>query len=214
MPMFRTSRHIERQIDEFLDAVNEGALVFRDAIDAYLAGRVHDFQAKREVLENLETRADHLSHEVESLLYGQSLIPEHRGDVLGLLEHTDDIIDRAKTCLQRFDVEHPDIPEKWRDHYHRLAHTAYAAVEAVIMAARRFFRDPATVGDYLFKVHHYEGECDHIGLELRRGVFADPELDLARRQHLRYFAEAVDRVADMTEAVADRLAIYSIKRRL
>ena len=54
MPMFRTSRHIERQIDEFLDAVNEGALVFRDAVDAYLAGRQQDFQSKREVLEALE----------------------------------------------------------------------------------------------------------------------------------------------------------------
>ncbi len=214
MSLFRTSRIIERQIDEFLDAVNQGALLFRDAVDAYLAGRLDEFNDKRERLEELEGRADHLSREVESSLYTQSLIPEHRGDVLGLLEHTDDIIDRAKTCLQRFDVERPDIPPAWQDHYHRLAHTAYAAAEAVVMAARRFFRDPAGVTDYLFKVHHYEGECDKIGLELRRGIFADPELDLAHRQHLRYFAEAVDRVADMAEAVADRLAIYSIKRRL
>jgi predicted phosphate transport protein (TIGR00153 family) len=166
------------------------------------------------VLESLETRADHLSHEVESLLYTQSLIPEQRGDVLALLEHTDDIIDRAKTCLQRFDVEHPDVPPRWQDHYRRLALAASGAVEAVVLAAHRFFRDPAAVHDHLVKVHHYEGECDQIGLALRRGIFDDGELDLAHRQHLRYFAEAVDRVADMCEDVADRLAIYSIKRRL
>ncbi|MBD3222166.1 DUF47 family protein [bacterium] len=214
MPLFRTSRVIESQIDEFLDVVEEGALVFREAIDAYLADRRDEFAARRRRVEELETRADHLSHAVESSLYTHSLIPEHRGDVLALLEHTDDIIDRAKTGLQRFDVEQPTIPEQWHDHYRRLADASYRATEAVVMASRRFFRDPAAVSDYLVKVHHYEGEADAIGLELRRGVFGDPSLDLAHRQHLRYFAEAVDRVADMAEAVADRLAIYAIKRRL
>ncbi len=214
MPLFRTSRVIERQIDEFLDIVDEGALVFREAIDAYLADRPDEFATKRRRVEELETRADHLSHAVEASLYTHSLIPEHRGDVLALLEHTDDIIDRAKTGLQRFDVEQPTIPERWHDHYRRLADASYRAAETVVMASRRFFRDPAAVSDFLVKVHHHEGEADAIGLELRRGVFSDPSLDLAHRQHLRYFAEAIDRVADMAEAVADRLAIYAIKRRL
>lgn len=214
MPMFRNTRSIEHKIDEFFDAVNEGALVFRDAIDSYLGGHVQDFGQKLALLDKLESRADRLSREVEAALYSQSLIPEHRGDVLGLLEHSDDIIDRAQTCLQRFDVEQPQIPKRWHDHYQRLAESSYRCAEAAIMAARRFFREPAAVSDYLFKVHHYEGESDQVGLELRRGVFSDPELDLARRQHLRYFAEAVDRVADVSEAVADRLAIYVIKRRM
>jgi len=214
MPIFRTTRIIESQIEEFLDAINEGALVFRDAVASYLEGRDEDFSAKLAIVEDLETRADRLSRDVEASLYSQSLIPEHRGDVLALLEHSDDIIDRAKTCLQRFDVERPRIPAVWHDAYRRLAETVFRCVEAVIMAARRFFRDPAAASDFLYQVHHYEGEADQLGLDLRRGIFADPGLDLAQRQHLRYFAEGIDRVADMAEGVADRLAIYSIKRRM
>lgn len=214
MPIFRTTRVIESQIEEFLDAINKGALVFRDAVISYLEGRASDFDAKLVILEGLETRADRLSRDVEASLYSQALIPEHRGDVLALLEHSDDIIDRAKTCLQRFDVERPLIPANWHADYRRLAETVFKCVEAVVMAARRFFREPAAVTDFLYQVHHYEGEADRIGLDLRRGIFADPALDLARRQHLRYFAEGIDRVADMAEGVADRLAIYSIKRRM
>ncbi len=214
MPIFRTTRVIESQIEEFLDAINKGALVFKDAVASYLDERFADFSAKLAILEGLETRADRLSREVEASLYSQSLIPEHRGDVLALLEHSDDIIDRAKTCLQRFDVERPTIPPNWQGEYRRLAETVFKCVEAVVMAARRFFRDPAAVSDFLYQVHHYEGEADRIGLNLRRGIFADASLDLARRQHLRYFAEGIDRVADMAEGVADRLAIYSIKRRM
>lgn len=214
MPIFRTTRVIEAQIDEFLDAISQGTLVFRDAVASYLEGRHADFDAKLAILEDLETRADRLSREVEASLYTNSLIPEHRGDVLALLEHSDDIIDRAKTCLQRFDVERPQIPERWHGDYRRLAETAFRCAEAVVMATRRFFREPAAVTDFLYQVHHYEGEADQIGLELRRNIFADPSLDLAQRQHLRYFAEGIDRVADMAEGVADRLAIYAIKRRL
>ena len=214
MPIFRTTRVIESQIEEFLDAINEGALVFRDAISSYLEGRTSDFDQKLAIVEDLETRADRLSREVESSLYSNSLIPEHRGDVLALLEHSDDIIDRAKTCLQRFDVERPTIPAVLHAEYRHLAETVFRCVEAVIMAERRFFRDPAAASDFLYQVHHHEGEADQIGLELRRRIFADKSLDLAHQQHLRYFAEGIDRVADMAEGVADRLAIYSIKRRL
>ncbi|HOX25371.1 MAG TPA: DUF47 family protein [Candidatus Krumholzibacteria bacterium] len=214
MPIFRTTREIERQIDEFLDALSKGALVFRDAVAAYLAGNGTDFAQKLRILEELETRADRLSRDVESSLYSQSLIPEHRGDVLALLEHSDDIIDRAKNCLQRFDVERPVIPQQWHDHYRRLAEAVFRCVEAVVMASRRFFREAESVSDFLYQVHHYEGEADQIGLELRRQIFADPDLELGHRQHLRYFADGIDRVADMAEDVADRLAIYSLKRRL
>ena len=214
MPIFRTTWAIESQIEEFLDAINKGALVFRDAVVSYLEGRTADFCAKLAVLEGLETRADRLSRMVEASLYSQSLIPEHRGDVLALLEHSDDIIDRAKTCLQRFDVERPAVPANWHADYRRLAETVFHCVEAVVMAARRFFREPAAVSDYLYQVHHYESEADRIGLDLRRSIFADQSLDLAGRQHLRYFVESIDRVADMAEGVADRLAIYSIKRRM
>ncbi len=214
MRIFATTRQIERQIEEFLDAVNEGALVFRDAVASYLEGREEDFGQKLEILDELESRADHLSRDVEGSLYRQSLIPEHRGDVLALLEHTDDVIDRAHMCLRAFEVERPRIPERWHDDYQRLAETVFRAVEAVILATRRFFRDPEAVSDFLYQVHHYEGEADQIGRELRRSIFGDPDLDLAQKLHLRYFVEGIDRVADMAEDVADRLTIYAIKRRI
>jgi len=214
MSLFRTTREIERQLDEFLDVISEGAVVFRDAVATYLAPNDGEFAQKLALLEGLKERADRLSRDIESSLYSQSLIPEHRGDVLALLEHSDDIVDRAKNCLQRFDVERPAIPGKWHESYVRLAEAVFRCVEAVVMATRRFFREPAAVTDFLYQAHHYEAEADQLGLDLRRRIFADPTLDLAHRQHLRYFADGIDRVADLAEEVADRLAIYSIKRRL
>ncbi len=213
MPFFGKTIVVEKQIDDFLDTITKGILIFRDGIDDYLGDRERDFAAKLALIDELERNADHLSREVESFLYSHSLIPEHRGDVLGLLEHTDDIIDRAKSCLHRFDVERPQVPHPLGDEFRRLTESAAEAAEAVVLAARRFFRDPAAVSDHLVKVYHFEGQADHIGLELKRRIFAG-DLELAHKVQLRYFAESVDFVADTAEHVAGRLAIYAIKRQM
>ena len=105
MPLFKSSKVIETQIDEFLDTVAEGGLVFQQGVAAYVGGHQTDFDARLRAIDGLESRADKLSREVEAHLYTHSLIPEHRGDVLGLLENTDSILDDAKACLNQFSVE-------------------------------------------------------------------------------------------------------------
>jgi uncharacterized protein Yka (UPF0111/DUF47 family) len=58
----------------------------------------------------------------------------------------------------------------------------------------------------------YEKEADALGTALKREIFASDKLDLAQKLHLREFVEHIDTIADMAEDVADRLAIYAIKR--
>jgi predicted phosphate transport protein (TIGR00153 family) len=213
MTLFRKSKVLEKQIDDFLDTIGEGALVFRDGVRAYLDQDVTSFEQKIANIDSLESAADKISREVEAHLYRHSLIPEHRGDVLGLLENTDNIIDRMKTSLLQFSVEQPDIPEAFKDGYAKLAVASCEAAESLVVAARTFFRDAAAVKDHLFKVHHFEKEADQISDLLKRRIFA-AELELAHKIQLRYFATNVELVSDRAEEVADRLAIYAIKRNI
>lgn len=210
----RSDRTIERQIDEFLDAVQEGVMTFHEAVRSYLGGRAEEFSMRLNALDELESKGDRLSRAIESRLYSHSLIPEHRGDVLDLLEHTDDMIDTAKVSLHQFDVEHPEIPAEYNESFDRLAEACCRAVESAVLALRAFFRDFRQVNDHLVKVHHYEHEADLLSDALKRKVFSDPALDLAHRTHLRYFALNVEKVSDCAKGVADRLAIYAIKRSL
>lgn len=213
MPLFRSSKVLETQIDDFFDTVAEGGLVFREGVNAYVAKDTPAFDAAIIKIDRLESRADKLSREVEAHLYRHSLIPEHRGDVLGLLENTDNIIDRIKTSLHQFSVERPEIPDVYHQGFRKLAEASCEAVEAVIVSARAFFRDSEAVSDNLFKVHHYEKEADLISDALKRSIFAS-DMDLAHKIHLRYFALNVELVSDRAEEVADRLAIYAIKRKI
>jgi len=71
--------------------------------------------------------------------------------------------------------------------------------------------DPHDVPAYNHKVMLYEKEADIISSALKKEIF-DSDVELARKLHLREFVEQIDSIADMAEDVADRLAIYSIKR--
>ncbi len=210
---FKRSRILETQIDAFLDAISQGAIVFKQAIRDYLEGETEKFEERIVAIGKLEAEADELRRTVESQLYSQSLIPEHRGDVLGLLENMDNVVDTAKTTLNQFSVESPDIPPELNREYTELAETAANAAESIVLATRAFFRDINAVTDHLHKVHFYEKEADKIGNRLKRHVFS-LELDLSQKIHLRYFALHIDNLADRAEQVADRLSIYAIKREI
>lgn len=209
--LFRATKQLEAQIDDFLNTVNEGALVFKHGVKNYLEKNQDDFKDRIRNISKLEAKADELRRVIETQLYEQTLIPEHRGDVLGILESTDTVIDTMKETLYQLDVETPDIPDELDRYYLELTDMSTLSSENLVVAIRAFFRDVKTVKDYLHKVFFYEKEADRIGDNLKREVFK-MDIDLAHKVHLRYFALHIQNVSDRSEEVADRLAIYTIKR--
>lgn len=213
IPIFRRTRALEGEIDEFMDNLAQAGMAFKRAVDIFLAdGRSEEFADKQAQVKRLESRSDHLRRSVERQLYAQTLIPESRGDVLGLLENLDSVMNNFEGTLWGFSIENPDIPAEYHDDYKVLTEQVTAAVESLVLASRSFFRSAETVGDHMHKVMFYEKEADKVSTKLKRRIF-DSGLDLASKQHLRHFVELIDNIADRSEDVADRLAIYAIKRR-
>ena len=209
--LFRTTKELEMQIDEFLDSVNQGAILFKLGVSDYLSQDEANFNAHLHHLSELESRADNLRRAIENRLYTQTLIPEHRGDVLGLLESTDNVIDNCKETLSQFDVERPFVPEDFKSDYVTLCEITVQGCDALVSAVRAFFKDVKAVQNSLHKVYFFEKEADRIGNNLKRRVFQS-EIELSFKFHLRYFAQHIQNVTDCCEEVADRLGIYTIKR--
>ena len=210
--LFRRTRSLEREIDEFLDKLSESALVFKQAVHTYLEhGCSPEFDEMLHHVNKLESTADHLRRTIEAQLYSQTLIPESRGDVLGLLENLDHIINLFEGALWAFSIETPDIPETYHQGYRDLANMGVETVESVVLASRAFFRNIEAVSDHNHKVLFYEKEADKISSKLKREIF-NSDMELAHKAHLRNFVEHIDNAADWAEDVADRLSIYVIKR--
>ena len=210
--LFGRTRELESEIDDFLDKLSESSLMFKIAVNLYLKeGCSPDFEKKLQDVNKMESTADHLRRAIETKLYAQTLIPESRGDVLGLIENLDHLLNLFEGALWAFSIEKPDIPEEFHADYETLTEMAVLSVESLVLASRAFFRNIEAVGDHNHKVMFYEKEADKIGTKLKKAIFAS-DLDLSRKSHLRNFVEHIDNVPDWAEDVADRLAIYSIKR--
>lgn len=211
LALFRKTRELEAQIDEFCDKVDEGAMGFRLGIRCYLESNKAAYDEKLKQVNELESRADTLRREIERKLYAQTLIPESRGDVLGLLENMDQILNKCQGAMWQFAIEKPVIPEPFRVDYANLADAVVQAVDSLVSASRAFFRALDSVTDHIHKVMFYEKEADKISTRLKMAIY-DADMDLASKHQLRDVVEHIDNIADTAEDVADRLTIYTIKR--
>ena len=213
MVLLKRTRMLEQRVEQFLDLINQSALTFQEGVSNYLNQEHEEFERHLQAIRDLENSADRLRREIESHLYTYTLIPESRGDVLALLETTDNVTDRAKDTLLEIFIEIPDIPDKYKEEFMRLTRYVVQAVEEMVKATRAFFRDVKTVQNHLHKVHFYEKEADNVSESLKKKIFRDENITrLSHKIHLRYFAYHIDIIADYAEDVADRLAIYAIKR--
>ncbi len=212
--LFRRTKELESEIDSFFDKLSQSGLLFKRAVQVYLdEGCTEEFEEKLQSVNRLESEADKLRRAIETKLYAQTLIPESRGDVLGLLENLDSLLNLYEGALWGFSIEQPDIPEEFCADFSALCDQAVFAVESIVLASRAFFRNIEAVGDHMHKVMFYEKEADRASTKLKREIFGS-NLDLAHKSHLRQFVEYIDSLADRSEDVADRLAIYTIKRNI
>jgi predicted phosphate transport protein (TIGR00153 family) len=205
---------IENQIDEFLDLVSESGLIFKAAITAYLNRDTDAFLKKIEQITKAEHRGDSLTRTLEERLYLQTLIPDSRGDVLELLESMDSLLDQFKGALWQFEIERPEIWPEFHDDFNELVGYVVEAVEAVVLSSRAFFKNIDAVADHMHKVSYWETESDKVASNLQRAIFRRDDMRMSHQLQLRDFAKQVDNIADVSEDVADRLAIYVIKRSL
>lgn len=208
-------RSLESKIDRYVSLVEQSALQLEDAVKKYLNGRQELFSQKWKEIDDTEREADELRREIKYRLYAEMLIPDSRGDVLGLLETLDEVTDKAKDVAVHFSIEEPDVYPFLRDDFEELVETCAKAVNEVCAAVRAFFRDFYRVNEHVEKVHYWEQQADDIEERLKRKAFASEEIvKFSRKVHMRYFAERISRIADEAEGVADRLAVYAIKRKI
>ena len=217
MPKFYISKseQLESEIDSYLDRVATAGLIFNEGVKAYINGKMEIFENQYKDISKLESDADDVRRDIKHKLYTYMLIPESRGDVLGLLETLDDIVDVCEKVIEQFSIETPDIRDFLKSDFIELAELSSKAVDEVVKGARAFFREIAMVSNYVNKVHFYEHEADDIEEQLKRKAFNCTEIErFSEKVHMRYFAEKIADVSDVAQSVAERLSVYAIKRRI
>jgi len=200
-------------LDRYFNLIDQSVLVFKDGVRNYLYSNNDDFNENLKKISSLEGEIDVLRRELENALHTQTALVRSRGDIMRLIEKTRSITDILYDSLFQFEIETPYIPSELNAEFMKLTEFSALAVEAVIPAAKSYFKAPETVPDKISRAYFYEKEAVSYSQTIKRTVFHNmTSLKLSEKFHLRYFALHIENLSKAAETVADQLAVMAIRR--
>ena len=198
-------------INLFLNNILEVNSLFEDLMKEFFLKNYKSVEELTIKISNLESECDKLRRTTERKIYQETLIPEQRGDVLGMLENLDKIPGQLQGNAHRINTEKPNIHKELHDDFDSLIKNNSTCVKLLINGSKQFFIDPKKTIEECLLVSKHESTGDKISTKLKNAIFNNSNLDLSQKMHLRYFVEIIDEVANLAEDVADRLIISSVK---
>ncbi len=165
----------------------------------------------REVHE-AEARADDLRREIELILYQRALIPESRGDVLGMIETLDRIPNAFEHIVETMHTQQQIVPKEFQEKFLELVKVNVDAYNALRDAVRDFFYNRGDAVDKLDSIDERESRSDKLQRKLIKAIFED-EMPTAEKILLRDLVNRIGKISDRAESCADRITIAAIKRR-
>ena len=208
----RTTKNIIIQIDEFIDNIDLGLLVFKEAMKSYLDKDLEEFERHFNKLDTLENSADRLQREIGNEMIIHSILPQNRDEVVYLIDILDEIIDSIQNLLRDIDIERPVIPDEINSNLYAIVVASANAAEELVPAARAYFRAPYTVREKLLKVYYFESETDKLVAQTKKKIFRDMNnLHLAEKNQLRYIINNIENISDYAQKAADKLSGMAIK---
>ncbi|MEE8302176.1 MAG: DUF47 family protein [Candidatus Tectomicrobia bacterium] len=212
--LYGVQRQIQAQLDDYLDNLNAIALDMRRAIGAYLNHDMGEFLRLFARINELEHHLDTLRRDIEADIYGRRLLPDTRGDILGLLENLDKIPNRMQTVTREIRLEKVQIPEILEQSLTKLADRGVEIVQVLVRTIRAFLNSPNDVKEGVKQLSDHEHEGDVIEQQAVALTFEDTSLELAHKMQLQRLIERLGSICDMAEDMGDRIMISSLKRLL
>jgi len=213
MNLLKKIHEIEIKVDNFLNLTSECGILLQQVVRQYLAGSIEDCEQKLAKIRENELLADSLRVKIERYIYSHTLIPESRGDVFGILEMTDTVIDQIKIIISDMLIERPTYPVFIHIPLQELTLSSANSVDEMVKAVRAFFYNVHDVENYVHKVLFFEKEADDLADRTKKNLYQST-LDLSHKNHVKYFIHGIEKISDFAQDVADRLMIYTMKREL
>ena len=204
-------KDLMNSINLFLDNILKINNLFRVLLQKYFEQKYEEVENVTNEISELESECDKIRREVERKIYSETLIPEIRGDVLGMLENLDKIPGQIQGNAHSFNTEKPKVDPELSENFFKLCDYASECISLLIEGSRSFFVDKKITIEKCLEVAKVESKADKVSTELKKTIFLNSENGLATKVHLKYFVEIMDEVANLSEDVADRLIISSSK---
>ncbi len=209
---WKKHKNIQEMLDAYQESLDKAVAVFAETMGKLLDEGASDaFQQGVLEVHRCESHIDDLRREIEITLYGRQLLPESRGDLLGLLEAIDRIPNALETVVFICRDEQVEIPDSLRADLRELIEINIAAYHLVRKALDALLHNPSETLYVCKEVDVKESESDRLERRIIRQIYSSDD-ELARKMQLRDLVLGIGRISDIGENCADRIVITAIKR--
>ena len=208
----------QREVEEL---IRRYCLEYGQCLDLFVAGinGYLDHGSREKLREDVdrthqcESRADDILTEIGTVLYGSALFPESRGDILGLVEALDGVLNKAEASLRMPLHQHILIPEELGPKIRQLVDTVRECGRVLRKASELLFDKYHRAADYYGRVDQLESQADGQEAALVEKIFSS-DLEIGRKLLLRDLVASISDVADRAEDASDRIRLILVKRKL
>lgn len=212
---WKKNENILTTIERYFDQCDLCFNLVDKAFAIYLdMGLGASFNAAVDEAHGAESTADDMRREIEYTLYGKALLPESRGDILGLLETYDNIPNVAESILFAIKCQHVRLPDGLKSRFRKLLDLNLEAYFLTRKSINHLFHNPAAALHSAKEVDDKESASDRFEREIISDIFLDPDLDMGTRLLLRDLVLLIGTISDRAETTADRISIIAIKRKI
>lgn len=210
--LFKKQRLVESLIENYLENLRMTQECFTEALNICLDDNCKgDFDFMTEQTHKFESKADDIREEIKNLMYSKALLPESRGDIMGLLEAMDEIPGIFELLLHMIRTEKIDIPDFVIGDMKELLGVSLASCELMIRQIEALFKRSEGVRALVSTIDHNESHCDHIERRIITNIF-ESDLDPFRKLQLKELIVYMGDISDQVDRVSKRANIISMKR--
>jgi len=213
--IFKKERQVEQLIYQYLDTFKLSQESFSMAMDSCFLNdsRCENFDFYIKQTHKYENKTSDISDEINNIMYGKTLIPDSRGDIMELLNEIDTIPRLFKDILYMVQTERLTVPDFIVDEIKELVRISMECCELLIRQAVALFTNSGGVRTLLGNIDTNESHCDNIERRIVAMIF-DSEIDSFRKLQLKDLVEKTGRISDEAESVSKLINILSLKRRV
>jgi predicted phosphate transport protein (TIGR00153 family) len=187
---------------------------FGDAMDTCLDdGLCDNFSFLIEQTHKFESMADDVREEIKILMYGKALIPESRGDIMGLLESMDEIPRILELLLYMIKNQKLNIPNFIVLDLRELIRVSLESCDLLLQQVEALFKRSEGEMALVSTIDQNESHCDNIERRIITKIF-DSDLDPFQKLQLKEFIISMGDISDQADRVSKRVNIINMKRRV
>lgn len=211
---FKKQRQIESLIYSYLEDLRLSQKHFSEACSIYLKdGLCGDFDFQTTLTHKFESKADDTREEIKTLMYGKALLPESRGDIMGLLEAMDEVPRLFELILHMIKNQKLVTPKFIILDIRELLAVCLESCDLMVKQVEALFKRSEEVRVYVSKIDHNESHGDHIERRIITKIF-DSGIDPFQKLQLKDLTVSIGGISDQVDRISKRVNIINLKRRV